>query len=109
MVKVHLTLSIDDKVIELAKQKGINVSQFVEDALKMKFVESKKYLPESVKVIKCSFCSKEIEEGYFCSERRKVYCSECQTNSLMKLCPPDLFGEHSHIKFPSQNMVKPEI
>lgn len=102
-MKVHTSISIESELIEKAREYGINISAETEKAIKEK-INSKKNLPESAIVIKCSQCHKEIEEGFLCPERELILCNECQKTFNMRLCPFDKMGEHYHVKWPGYDM-----
>lgn len=49
MVKRILTLYVEDGIIELAKAKGLNLSQFVEDAFK-NYLDISEFIPKGIDI-----------------------------------------------------------
>lgn len=99
MGKTHTTLTIDEDILRRAKQSGLNISMELEKVLQLKIIPTKRDLPEKALTIKCSLCSKEIEEGFVCRERQLVLCKECQSKFDMTSCPHDIEGQHEHLYF----------
>jgi RNA polymerase-binding transcription factor DksA len=98
-MKVTTTISIEQEVLDRARNAGLNVSGETEKALRTK-LNSTSLIPESAKKIYCSQCGKEIKEGFLCRERDLVICIKCQETFKMQFCPNDKMGEHSHIRWP---------
>ena len=95
MSKKNVMISIDENVHKRAKEMLLNISSICESALRSKDLK-KSSLPEDCLIIKCSNCSKEIEEGYLCEEAKKVYCLDCQ--DVCNLFKKD---NHMHQAFPN--------
>ena len=93
--------SVDVEVMNQAKKAGLNVSDVLEKALREKFV-SKKNFPEKNLAVKCSHCSKEINEGFWCRQNQLVLCRDCQKSYDMTKCRHDMHGEHYHYFWPPQ-------
>ena len=111
MTKIHTTLNIEEDILKRAKQRGLNLSEEFEMALKNRIIPTKKELPEENLFIKCSLCRKEITEGYVCNQRRLVLCKECQENFPMHTCPHDIIDGvpvHEHNYFGERFPVKRE-
>ena len=83
-------ISIDEEVHNKIKEKGLNVSAEVERALKNKlYGQTKEYVPEEAKVVKCCQCGSIENEGYYCSESKRNWCKECHLKlDIIKQCRP---------------------
>ena len=109
MAKKNVMITLDEDLHKKAKERFMNISQETEKAIRAKFVESIKDLPEDSLIVKCSQCSKEIEEGFVCLEREMVLCNKCQETFRMDRCPHNNFNEHMHIKWTriqNQDIIK---
>ena len=101
-MKKQQLITLDDDLIEKYKSMNVNISGTINGLLRSNLQEVKREnLPEEVKIIRCKICSKEIDEGYYCPDKRLILCEACQENYPMRTCPYDKFGEHSHLKWPS--------
>jgi len=88
MVKRHTTLSIEDDLMKKAKDKFINVSDVLEDAIKKKL-----NIVEVIKSDKCEFCGREerpataenpIGLTWLCPDEMWI-CSECLNSKIKKI------------------------
>jgi len=109
MVKVHTTLSVENDILQKAKQLGINISNELERSLKGSMMTDKSDLPLECITIKCSICGKEIEEGFLCRQRKLILCNDCQKDFKMSDCPHDYEGMHEHIKWPGFHNLNDEV
>lgn len=115
MGKETTTITLSPGLRESAKKKGLNISEEVERALKLKLYGSKENLPEEKMIIKCDICRKEINEGYLCRETRGVWCKDCGRNlDIQKVCYPlhapgesRLDKMHEHIFWRGNNFERP--
>ena len=57
MVKKHTTLSIDNQLIEEAKEKGFNISELAEESIKERLGKVDVIINKTIE--KCEFCGKE--------------------------------------------------
>jgi hypothetical protein len=106
MVKVHTTLSLDNELLQRAKEKGYNLSEILVQALKSKLVMNISDLPAQNLSIKCSLCKNNITEGFFCALRKFVLCAACQDKYNMSLCAPSQpLHEHVHFSFPENKNI----
>lgn len=60
MQKIHTTLTIDDEILKQAKEKLINVSEFLEESLKEKLGNINLSIKNTGK---CDFCGREFEKA----------------------------------------------
>ena len=93
-------ISVDEFIHKKAKDRGLNISEISENAIRRFADPRKQDLPSDLLNLKCTQCGKEIEYGFLCEERNLFLCQECQDNYNMKLCPHDKRGEHMHIRIP---------
>jgi len=107
-MKKQVMTSISDELHVNAKDRGWNISDILENAIRDK-LNSKKELPEEVITIKCSICGKEIEEGFLCRQRKLILCNDCQKDFKMSDCPHDYEGMHEHIKWPGFHNLNEEV
>ncbi len=112
-MKKQVMTSIDEEIHNKAREFGFNISEIVEEALKKK-IQSKKNLPEENLTVKCSLCSLEIKEGFYCKESELVLCQECQNKFNMDKCKPyyeriDGVYQHIHQKWPSEILTSPNL
>ncbi len=89
-MKVKTNITLDPRLFQSVKDKGLNMSSEVEKALRRKVYGSKKEdVPENNKKVFCSKCKKEISEGYYCEGSRKVWCVDCHKDiNMEKECTP---------------------
>jgi len=106
-MKKHVTVTLDEEIIEKAKDQNINISGVANDYLKEHLRDKTLDFEKTGFVVKCSLCFKEINEGYFCKEQNLIICSDCQPDFKMADCPHTIEGYHYHHKFPGP-VVKPE-
>jgi len=112
MVKVHTTLSLDNELLQKAKDLDMNISAELERALRSRIIPTKQDLPLENIIIRCSICRNEIENGFFCRERKLVLCEKCQGNFNMTLCPHEIIGGqklHEHIRWPGYGAVNAAV
>lgn len=95
MAKKQVMISIDAEIHKKAKDKRLNISLECEEHLRKLVSATKKDLPVEVLITTCAICKRPIEWGYFCNQKQKVYCEDCNDMG-MKNCLPDKRGEHMH-------------
>ena len=99
-MKTNTTVSVDEFLLTRAREKGVNVSGMLNDALRIKLNPLKKDAPEDALMLICTQCGTPIDYGYFCKERNLFLCQSCQDNFKMSQCLHNKIGEHSHIRIP---------
>ena len=104
MAKIHTTLSVDSELLKDAKDKGFNISAELERFLKGRVAPTKQDLPSHSLMIICSFCGSKCNHCFYCRERQKVYCQNCNdewvANGVRDDCPRAKDGSHEHIRVP---------
>ncbi|GAI75856.1 unnamed protein product, partial [marine sediment metagenome] len=71
-------LSVDNEVLEKAKSRGYNISETLEQALRLKLNPSIKDASEEKLLLKCDNCGDAVEFGYLCEETKRVFCDNCE-------------------------------
>ncbi len=61
MVKRHTTLSLDNELIDKAKEMGINISELTNEAIKERLGKVDVLIPMSAE--KCEFCGREDKKA----------------------------------------------
>lgn len=118
MVKVHTTVSVDDNLKKLAKEKNLELSTLLEMALKQRLYGVKiKDLPTEILLIKCSKCGKSVDNGFWCEEKGKFFCKDCnlETYKMADNTLSERFScrstqdMHEHIAVPGYDNVRMEL
>jgi len=103
MSKKNVMISVDEFIHAKIKEKGLNVSEVCNKALRDRTDEKEALANSTIHV--CTECNKEIESGYFCPEHKKIFCDDCQDKWDFRKCEHDIkdgVGEsrlHFHNRF----------
>ncbi len=97
-MKRHITLTVDEDLIEKAKKKGLVISEVLNQGL-MDFTRPAKqdFADASLKIV-CSECGDEIEKGYRCERHKLAICDNCHKNFPMHKCK-HIGDQHIHERF----------
>ena len=99
-MKTNTTVSVDEFLLTRAREKGVNVSGMLNDAMKIKLNPLKSDAPEDALQLKCTQCQELVEYGFMCRERNLFLCQSCQDKFKMHQCPHNKINEHEHIRVP---------
>jgi hypothetical protein len=94
MSKSRISITIDERVFNAAKDKGVNISAECERTLKHQLFAKKADAPEESIYLKCATCGHLFNDGYLCELTGRCICQYC--NPKDKCVQKD----HCHIRVP---------
>lgn len=77
----QVNTSINEELHKKAKDKGLNVSNVLEEALRCRLRPDTSDVDQSQIMFKCSQCGKVVEYAYICSYSKEVWCVDCEKSN----------------------------
>jgi len=95
MSKAHATVSVDDELLNKAKELGMNVSGLLENAIRNKIGGTETTIPAETGLEECKFCHRRMERQ----------TRDDLTKGLIWLCPDEVWCCESCLQFKMRIIV----